>query len=329
MSATTSGIAPEALGPTITIGEILVEIMATTIGTGFLEPQVLVGPYPSGAPAIFIDQVSRIGGKAGIIASVGNDDFGKLNIGRLKNDGVDVSAISVIEGKSTGSAFVRYRPDGARDFVFNITSSAAGEIRVTSAGDALIERAGHVHVMGSAFAIPGVSELLSASVKKVKSRGGSVSFDPNIRKELLKADGRGLMDEMLAATDLLLPSDEELLIAAGRPDETSALARLFGMGIREIVLKRGRAGSSFFGQDGARIDSPAFRVAEIDPTGAGDCFGATYLTCRRKGMDPDKALRLANAAGAHNVTKQGPMEGVSSLADLEAFVAAVTAGATL
>ena len=41
----------------ITIGEILVEIMATEVGDGFLEPIPLVGPFPSGAPAIFIDQV--------------------------------------------------------------------------------------------------------------------------------------------------------------------------------------------------------------------------------------------------------------------------------
>ena len=33
----------------LTIGEILVEIMATDKGDGFLEPVKLVGPFPSGA----------------------------------------------------------------------------------------------------------------------------------------------------------------------------------------------------------------------------------------------------------------------------------------
>ena len=36
----------------VTIGEILVEIMAVTPGDGFREPIELLGPYPSGAPAI-------------------------------------------------------------------------------------------------------------------------------------------------------------------------------------------------------------------------------------------------------------------------------------
>ncbi|MBP1860099.1 sugar/nucleoside kinase (ribokinase family) [Rhizobium herbae] len=319
------GLAPEMLGPTVTVGEILVEIMATTVGSGFLEPQSLIGPYPSGAPAIFIDQVAWMGGSAGIIASVGSDDFGMLNIERLRRDGVDVSAISIIDDKPTGSAFVRYRPDGVRDFVFNIAHSAAGDIRMTETARTLVERAGHVHIMGSAFAIPGVAEVLDYAIKTVKRRGGSVSFDPNIRKELLDAErGRTLLDEIIAVTDLLLPSGEELLAAAGETDEAAAVTKLLDAGVNEIVLKRGRDGSSFFGRDGKRADCPAFIVDEVDPTGAGDCFGATYLTCRRMGMEPERALLLANASGARNVTRQGPMEGVSSLANLEAFITATT-----
>ena len=77
-------IAPESMGSTITAGEILVEIMATSIGEGFAEPLSLVGPFASGAPAIFIDQVARMGCGAGIISAVGRDDFGHLNVDRLK-----------------------------------------------------------------------------------------------------------------------------------------------------------------------------------------------------------------------------------------------------
>ena len=74
-------IASQSTGPTIVAGEILVEIMATERGLGFLEPLTLIGPYPSGAPAIFIDQVGKLGHAAGIVAAVGDDDFGTLNRG--------------------------------------------------------------------------------------------------------------------------------------------------------------------------------------------------------------------------------------------------------
>ena len=322
MAVHSGKLAPERLGPTITVGEILVEIMASTKGVGFREPQSLFGPFPSGAPAIFVDQVARLGGAAGIIASVGNDDFGRLNIERLAQDGVDTSAIEISNDRPTGSAFVRYRDDGSRDFIFNIMHSAAGSVELSGKSEALIARAGHVHVMGSAFAIPGAGSVIRAAIEAVRRRGGSVSFDPNVRKELLGDGGLGREFEfMLQHTDLLLPSGEELFVAAGVEDELAAVHALHRRGIGEIALKRGRDGATFFGSSVPRYDFPGFLVDEIDPTGAGDAFGATYLTSRRQGFGPHDALERAAAAGAHNVTRQGPMAGLPNVMELNRFIA--------
>ena len=76
-------LAPDALGPTVCIGEILVEIMAKTPGNTFLEAQTWIGPFPSGAPAIFINQCGKISGNAAMIGAVGKDDFGRINLKRL------------------------------------------------------------------------------------------------------------------------------------------------------------------------------------------------------------------------------------------------------
>lgn len=319
-------LAPDALGPTITIGEILVEIMALDRGTGFLEPTALVGPYPSGAPAIFTDQCARIGGSAGIIACVGDDDFGRVNITRLRADGADTSAISINPDFPTGSAFVRYRNDGSRDFVFNIAKSAAAKIDLTSAARALIDRSGHLHVMGTALAIPGAAEIIEHAVTVIKGRGGSISFDPNVRKELLgDTETRTRFAGLVDIADLILPSGEELFVAAGGEDEGEAIRALFGRNAGEVALKRGADGSTVFTREGQRIDCPGFVVEEIDPTGAGDCFGGAYVACRRLGMPIEQALIYANAAGARNVTVMGPMEGAGTLAELDAFIA-VTPG---
>ncbi|MBZ9848055.1 sugar kinase [Mesorhizobium sp. CA14] len=314
-------IAPEATGPTIVAGEILVEIMASERGLGFLKPLALTGPYPSGAPAIFIDQVAKLGGGAGIIACVGRDDFGTINLERLRHDGVDVSAVSVSERYPTGSAFVRYRPDGGRDFIYNIAESAAGRITLTDAGRRLADGAGHLHVMGSALSIAGLKEIVAYALRAIRARGGSTSFDPNVRKELIDGADGGHFSALVDDADLLLPSGDELLAAAGVEDERQAVAALIARGVGEIVLKRGAAGSTRFGADGSRTDCAGFLVEEIDPTGAGDCFGATYLTCRRKGIEPGKALLYANAAGALNVTRLGPMEGPAGFDALDQFIA--------
>ncbi|NKK64126.1 tagatose kinase [Rhizobium leguminosarum] len=318
----TSVLAPDPLGPTVCVGEILVEIVATTVGDGFLKAQPLVGPFASGAPAIFISQCGRLGGKAAMVGAVGDDDFGRVNTDRLKRDGVDVSTISIDPDYPTGSAFVRYRKDGSRDFVYNIATSAAARFGWSQAVGDLIHRSGHLHVMGSALSVPSARAVIDKAVDIVKARGGTLSVDPNIRKELkLDEDTERRFSKLVAATDLLLPSGEELERAAGVEGEAEAIRRLFEIGVKEIVLKRGAEGATYFGRDGDRIDAPAFVVQEVDPTGAGDCFGGAYLTCRRLGMSPQQALTYASAAGARNVTVLGPMEGAGTQQELDAFIA--------
>ncbi|TAV46984.1 tagatose kinase [Rhizobium leguminosarum] len=317
-----SVLAPDQLGPTVCVGEILVEIVATTVGDGFLEAQPLVGPFASGAPAIFISQCGRLGGKAAMVGAVGDDDFGRVNTDRLKRDGVDVSTISIDPDYPTGSAFVRYRKDGSRDFVYNIATSAAARFGWSQTVRDLIHRSGHLHVMGSALSVPSARAVIDKAVDIVKARGGTLSVDPNIRKELkLDEDTERRFSKLVAAADLLLPSGEELERAAGVEGEAEAIRRLFEIGVKEIVLKRGAEGATYFGRQGDRIDAPAFVVQEVDPTGAGDCFGGAYLTCRRLGMSPQQALTYGSAAGARNVTVLGPMEGAGTRQELDAFIA--------
>ena len=255
-----------------------------------------------------------------MIGAVGEDDFGRVNLDRLIRDGVDVSAIAVDRAMPTGSAFVRYRADGSRDFVYNIATSAAARFGWTDAVEDLVVRAGHLHVMGSALSMPNAWEVIDRAAKRIKTRGGSVSLDPNLRKELRYDDAtEAQFARLVAMSDLLLPSGEELERAAGVAGEAAAVARLLDLGVTEIVLKRGADGATCFRRDG-RTDAFAFGVEEVDPTGAGDCFGGAYLACRRLGMPVEQALTYGCAAGARNVTRRGPMEGAGTWAELDEFI---------
>lgn len=305
----------------VVIGEVIVEIMADEQGNGFLEPIKLTGPYPSGAPAIFADQAARLGQPTAIVSAVGNDDFGRLNIERLRRDGVDVSAIRVDPDRPTGSAFVRYRTDGSRDFVFNIEHSACGQVAQTDNARAVLEQADHLHVMGSSLSSAEFVALNLEAAEAVKARDGTVSFDPNLRKEILSVPGmRDAMLRILSLTDLYLPSGEELTLLTDADDADGAIHELLSSGIRAIVHKRGADGAQYHDAQGTRIAS-AYSVEEIDPTGAGDCFGGAFTALWLRGADIDEALRVAAAAGALAVTKRGPMEGAATLDTLNSFVA--------
>lgn len=304
----------------VTAGEILAEILATTQGEGFLEPQEFLGPFPSGAPAIFIDQVGKLGFHCGIIGSVGDDDFGTLNRERLRQDGVDVSAVAIIQGGATGTAFVRYRPSGDRDFVFNIKDSASGQISLGPAAKELLNKASHFHVMGSSVFSSSIKLLMQEAVTQVKAAGGTISFDPNVRKELLSdPDIMQFFNWVLERTDIFMPSGDEVFMFVEADNTAEAATRLIERGVPLIVVKNGDKGATAF-EAGNQVHAPALVTEEIDPTGAGDCFGATFVTCRLLGKDLATSLRYANAAGSRQITVRGPMEGTSTFVELDAWL---------
>ncbi|GBU09770.1 fructokinase [Gammaproteobacteria bacterium] len=304
----------------MTMGEILVEIMTTQIDQSFRRPGNLVGPYPSGAPAIFIDQVATLGIACGIIGCVGDDDFGRNNIERLAQDGVDISSIYKLNEHVTGSAFVTYLKDGTRDFIFNITNSASGQLSMEHVQEAYFKDCTHFHVMGSSLFSFHIVDAMTKAIEIVKAQGGVISFDPNIRKEMLNIpEMREALVLILEYTDIFMPSDHEIALLTNTNNEADAIKEILEMGVREIIIKRGKEGCCYYSEK-EKIKIPAFKINELDPTGAGDCFGATFIACRAKGMDARQALIYANASGALAVSKKGPMEGVSSFAELDEFI---------
>lgn len=308
----------------VVIGEVLVEIMADTPGEGFRATQPLTGPFPSGAPAIFADQAAKLGQPIGIISAVGDDDFGRINLDRLTKDGVDVSAVHIDDDRPTGSAFVRYRTDGSRDFVFNIKHSASGRVHKTPAVDMLLASADHLHVMGSSLSSNEFVNLNLEAAEAIKARGGTLSFDPNLRKEILSAPGMGgAMARIVALTDLFLPSGKELALLTKAKDDAGAIAELMAQGVQAIVHKNGSEGARYYDAKGS-VAVRAFPVEEIDPTGAGDCFGAAFTSLWLRGTPAPEALRIAVAAGALAVTRRGPMEGSSTANEIARFLSNTT-----
>ncbi|MDX7950799.1 sugar kinase [Lichenihabitans sp. Uapishka_5] len=305
----------------VAIGEILVEIMAAEPGEGFREPLALTGPFPSGAPAIFADQAARFGQPAAMIGCVGDDDFGRVNLDRLSRDGVDISGIRIDPEAATGSAFVRYRADGSRAFVFNITHSASGRIVFDSAARAVLEQSHHLHVMGTALFAPAIVEVVLEAASLIKGRGGTISFDPNLRLEMLNLSGlRAACEALFRRCDLFLPSGTELTLFTDTEDEDAAIAEILAHGVSAVVHKKGVMGASYYDAT-TRLTQPGFAVDEVDPTGAGDSFGATFVSCWLRGMPPGTCLAYAAASGALAVTKLGPMEGASTEAEIKDFLA--------
>lgn len=308
------------MGPVGTMGEVLVEMVAARRGQSFRQVGTWRGPFPSGAPAIFVDQVARLGQSCAIVSSVGDDEFGRMSFERLRADGVDVSLVNILPDQATGTAFVRYREDGGRDFVYNVRQSAAGRIFLTRAAEAIVASWSHLHVVGSSLFSSAMVEEVTKAIRAVKTSGGTVSFDPNIRRELLTtSEQREVLRAILSECDVFLPSADEVCGLTTADDEAAAVREILSCGVRAVVIKRGALGATYVDEHQI-VHGVPYLVKEVDPTGAGDCFAAGYVVSWLAGTRIEESLRLANACGASACTVVGPMEGVSGRASLEMWL---------
>lgn len=308
-------------GIIVSIGEALVEIMRPSMGVPLDQPGIFEGPFASGAPAIFAVAAARLEMRVRFIGAVGQDAFGRLMRARLETEGVDASWLSIIPDRATGVAFVAYAADGSREFVFHLRYAAAGAMTPAQVEEACFHDAAWLHVSGSTLLLN--KECRAAcwkAVQFIKAVGGKLSFDPNLRPELMPNDlARGVMADFIEAADLLLPTAQEAHILAQVSDDDQAAHLLAGSGERVVVLKRGSSGCTAYFQH-KRVDAPGFQVSEVDPTGAGDCFNAAFLLGMHLGWPLERTARFACAAGALAVTRLGPMEGAPRRMEVEALL---------
>ncbi len=303
----------------LTIGEALVEVMRAGIDQPLDAPGPFMGPYPSGAPFIFAAQAARLGLSSAAIGSVGADAFGDCLLNQLAADGVATAGLRRLDGLTTGVAFVSYHGDGSRDYVFSL--GAGGCLSEDMLLPELFAGLRCFHVMGSTLSM---SELALAVCRRALdmalAAGALISFDPNLRPELLPLEqARIAFADFMNAADVLLPTADELLGLMGADTVDSAVGDLLAdKGGRLIVVTRGADGCSVYSAD-ERVDVPGYQASEIDPTGAGDCFDAGFLCGLLEDMSPAESARLGNACGALAVAKKGPMAGVEKRAVVDAL----------
>lgn len=306
----------------LTLGEALVEVMRTGIDQPLDRPALFTGPYPSGAPFIFVVQAARLQARAAGIGVVGRDAFGDCLIRQLEADRVDTRGIHIRDGYTTGVAFVAYSSDGSRDFVFHIRHAAAGQLSPDLLKPELFDGLKILHLMGSTLSIH--EEALAAGLAALtmaQQAGARISFDPNLRPELMAPEkARSVFAPFIDAADVILPTAEEAQLLTGTASLDEAVAHLLAQKpSRIVVITQGARGCHVYTNDQS-TQVPGFAVEEVDPTGAGDCFDAGFLVRWLQGVSPVEAARFANACGALAVTAQGPMAGARSLRDVESFI---------
>jgi sugar/nucleoside kinase (ribokinase family) len=131
------------------------------------------------------------------------------------------------------------------------------------------------------------------------------------------------IDRVTARTDELVDAVTVAIFAAHVPQALTGTADV-GLALRELRQRHRAWLCVTLGHDGAMLlegdrlhHAPAVSIEPTDTTGAGDVFRGAFIYALLAGREPADILRFANAAAAVSCTREGAMDSIPTLADVE------------
>lgn len=123
-------------------------------------------------------------------------------------------------------------------------------------------------------------------------------------------------EQTLPLLDVLILSHDDLLpFAEGNRTEADAILTRWSMHVPLLVATDGRHGATLF-RRGITKRFPAYKVDEVDPTGAGDVFAAAFLAHLHRYGKPEEAVDFANCVASFSIEKEG-IEGIPTVEMIE------------
>jgi 2-dehydro-3-deoxygluconokinase len=309
----------------VALGEPLIEFSAEASG-GLVDGARFVAGC-GGDTCNFVVAVSRLGGRAGYMARIGDDPFAGLLQRLWAQEGVDVRHVAIDPAARTGIYFIT-REDQAHSFTYYRKDSAASRITPEDLPADYIRRARWLHVSGISQAI---SETAVAAVDNAiaiaRESRTIVSYDPNLRLKLWPlSKARDIIHRTVARVDILLPSYEDARRLTDEEDPEQIVRTYLAMGPETVVLKLGAEGALLGMRasptgDAALMPVAACPVEAVDASGAGDTFDAAFAVSRLSGLPRAACVRFANAAGALVTTGIGTIAPIPSRAAVLALLA--------
>lgn len=249
-----------------------------------------------GSSSITAFNLARLGARVGFVGVVGEDFFGRFVEERLRWAGVNLESLRRLRKAKTGITV--WQTCGARRAGVTYPGTIA-LLRAADVPSAYLARARHLHV-GAYFMLKKLHAGAAALFRRAHRLGLTTSLDCNY-DPAETWDSR--IREVLKATDIFFPNEDEAVRLTGRLD-ASAAAEELGRLARIVVVKRGARGALIYTR-GESFEVPAVRVKAVEMTGAGDSFNAGFLKEFVRGAALDQCARAGARAGARAVTRVG------------------------
>jgi len=304
----------------VTLGEAMVMLVADQIGA--LENVQSFHKRTAGAETNVAIGLARLGLKAGWCSHLGNDSLGRYLLSEMQAEGIDCSAVTLIDGAKTGFQFKGRVSDGSDPPVeYHRKGSAASQMEVPNLDGNWLLRGRHLHVTG---VFPAISqsclELTQNAITRMRAIGRSISFDPNLRPTLWASTEhmREALNALAFQCDWVLPGLAEGLTLTGETTPQGIASFYRKNGVSRVIVKLGEQGAYFDDHVHGTGYVAAYPVDKVvDTVGAGDGFAVGVISALLEGRTVEAAARRGAWIGARVVQFVGDSEGLPRRSQLE------------
>ena len=275
---------------------------------------------PGGKGANQVVAAARMGAAPAFIAMVGEDAFGEQMLSAFAEEGIDTRAVMTAVGKPSGIAIIQVNSEGENSICIAPESNACLTPERLTQHLPLIHQADCLLMQ-----LETPLDTLMLAAKEAVEHNTQVILNP--------APATVLSDEFLQLVDVITPNQTEAHaltgIAVSDGDSAAQAAQvLHEKGIPLVIITLGSQGAwvSRRTVDDASVGIisgqmvPGFHVEVRDTTAAGDTFNGALACCLLEGKPLTDAVRIAHAAAAVSVTRDGAQPSVPLRQEVEAFM---------
>lgn len=289
----------------ISIGEVLIDFIGHEVNTSINRTKDY-HRFLGGSPTNVAVNASRLGLKAVLVASCGQDGLGDYVVRKLKSNNVITSQIRKSESAPTSVIFVSKSTE-TPDFI--PYRQADCEIYENQLPEEIIADAKIFHTTCFALSKNPARETILNRAKKAKELGLQLSIDINFSERIWpnREEAKEVLREYLQNDPLVkLSEDDCYRLFAEVKSEDYIFEYFHNLGATTICLTKGKNGVVVSDLKEGLLFQKAMHIDEIkDTTGAGDAFWTGFLYAQIEQKSLNESITIAQKLAAIKLQNVG------------------------